>query len=296
MPSAAGRFDTTAAAARHAAAWLREAWGDGEGKAEFVVEALALGHLCDILAGEKVSPGARAIACADPDPAWTEAHLATSLLAAAAVLGTGGPIGRSALAYLSALDEAAEHLPETEPNSGLLQLALHGCVKRDGVFPAAFVPVRPEPPTLLLHDVAAIEAASLFGTVPVRSGAASGLLLEGAAVAAFRTYDLGLGMRILRARRYLDERRSPGLDMAFDFLRLAFAADGSFGDLDSAISGLAAAGSPCPALRLKLPLTLQALWTLAELEDPRFRLVKAALADIPFQYGRRRVDAVQWAD
>lgn len=284
----------TAAAARRASRWLREAWGDGEGRTEFVVEALALGHLCDVLAGEAQSPATFAIASADPDPAWARPSLAAGLLGAAAALRAGGPIGRSAQAYVGALEEAAEQLPATEPNRCFVTLALSGCGTPEGARGTGFVPVRSAPPELLRHDVAAIEVASLFGTVPVESGGASALLLEGAALAAFRIYDLGLGMRILRARRYLDARGSPGIDMASDFLRLGFAADGSFGDCDTAIAALAARGATHPALRLKLPLTLQALWTLAELEDPGFRLVQDATGDIRRQ-GRRAGDAVQRA-
>ena len=159
-----------------------------------------------------------------------------------------------------------------------MRFALHGV---DTVAPAGALP---DVQLLYAGDdrrrqfLAEVEAESAFGSRIIRAAPPLPALIEGAAIAALRAYGLPLGMRLLRARRYLCDRPSAGTLAGFDFLRLGQCDDGSFGEFDAALAQMAARGDCNGALRLKLPVTLQALWTMAELEDPDFLLVRSVFA------------------
>ena len=99
-------------------------------------------------------------------------------------------------------------------------------------------------------------------------------------MAAFRAYDLPLAMRLLRARLYVQHSRSLGVATGLDFVRSSQCPDGSFGDFETALARMAARGDPDGEFRLKLPITLQALWTMAEIEDPSFRLLRVVFAGV----------------
>lgn len=273
----------TAAAAERAASWLARAWADRDvDDSSLAVEALGLGYLCRLLckstsgiADELESDITRAIGA----PTWAAANLFTSLLAAAGALRHGNGVAASAEEYLRLLDElAAESL--TGANGVLVCLALHGA--ESGVRVRARTGVAFD--VHLLHGsadhvrrfLADIETSSAFGTTIIRVEPPVPILIEGAAIAALRAYDLPLAMRLLRARLYVCDRRSPGLSVGFDFLRSSQCDDGGFGDFDTALAQMAGRGDRNGPLQLKLPVTLQALWTMAELEDPAFRLVRSA--------------------
>jgi len=278
---ASGR--SIAAAARSAIAWLArvdtERWADDPG---VVVDALAVSRVCRLLCRDVGSladtVGAR-IARACPTPIWTASNLLPGLIAATGALGVETVAARSAKEYLLMLEEL-QPASLKGPNDILVRMALHGADR--GASLAASIAVMPAAalleggPDQIRKLLAAIELSSAFGIKPIGVEPPVPILIEGAALAAFRAYDLPLGMRLLRAARYLCTGPSTGMSVGLDFLRFSQCDDGSFGDYDTALAQMAARGDPNGALHLKLPVTLQALWTMAELEDPSFRLVRSA--------------------
>jgi hypothetical protein len=282
MPTASAgvSLSMTAAAADRAGSWLLRAWAEREvDDAALAVDALALSHVCRLLCGsmsaiadEVQSSVARSI----PAPAWASSSLLTGLIAAVGVSCEGSGVTSGAEQYLQLLDELE---PEslTGPNGVLLRIALHGAERAAARTGAALDAHRLLATTGRVREfLADIETSSAFGTTIIQVEPPVPILLEGAAVAALRTYDLPLGMRFLRARRYVHDRSSHGLSAGFDFVRSSQCDDGSFGDFDTALAQMAARGDRNAILRLKLPVTLQALWTMAELEEPAFRLIRSA--------------------
>jgi len=249
-----------------------------------------------VIAGEVEAAVARAV----PVPAWASANLLTSLIAVAAAVREGNGVASSAAQYLRLLDELGEESLHGA-NGVLVRLALHGT--DDGV---RWRPRTGAPPDVhRLHGsadhmrqfLADIEMSCAFGLTGVRAEPPVPILIEGAAIAALRTYDLPLGMRLLRARRYVDDRLSPGTSVGFDFLRLSQCDDGSFGDFDTALMQMAARRDRNRHLQLKLPVTLQALWTMAELEDPTFLLVRSVFRELGLRASYQRIwDADREAD
>jgi hypothetical protein len=290
----------TAAAAKRAGSWAAQAWADRDvDDAGLAVDSLALASLCRLLcedAADEADAVEAAVALTVRSPAWAAANLLTSFIAAAEALRAGNDFAESAAQYLRLLDELG---PENVPaaNGVLVRVALYGVddIARIGA------PVDGPPDARLLHGLPDdtqkllldIETSSAFGLAPMRDQPPISILLDGAALAAFRVYDLPRGMRLLRARRYLNDGDSPGVSTGFEFLRLAQCDDGSFGDFETPIARMAARGDRNERLQLKLPVTLQALWTMAELEDPAFRLIRSALPAgglIPFYKGGRDAD------
>lgn len=280
----AGTLPITAAAAARAADWLMTAWSRHADHAEFSIDALALAHLCSLL-----NPGSAQFlddltgTLTDGSPLqWGAGNLLPSLLAASAALRQANGSAQGAVEYLSLLDEL---LPEAEgANGALLWLALRGAAD---ITPTATATLEQAAEPRMLRSgqrqdvgrlLSAIEAATMFGLVNCNFKPALAALLEGAAMAALRAYDLPLAMRLLRARVYVQPGRSLGLTTGIEFLWLSQCEDGGFGDFDTAVARLAMRGDQHGELRLKLPVTLQALWTMAEVEDPSFRLVRAAFS------------------
>ncbi|HEX2078216.1 MAG TPA: hypothetical protein VHG08_10925 [Longimicrobium sp.] len=272
----------TAAAAR-ALDWLSGAWEAREDEdPRLAVEALALSALCRLLcgsAGGAADQVDRAIGRAIAEPAWAASSLPGSLVAAVGALRQRNGFAASAGRYLEALgalsaDELDGAGRSGESNGVLLRLALYGVAPSPPRAPAGLHRLRGSAGEVR-RFASEVEACSAFGTAAVADEPAA-TLLEGAAIAAFRVYDLPLGMRLLRAAAYAcGRRRAAGLE----FVRRSQCDDGSFGDYDTALARLRARGDRNAPLRVKLPVTLQALWTLAELESPRFRLVRSALMD-----------------
>ena len=287
---------TAETAATRAAHWLARQVADGAsidaGKA---MDALALVQVCRLVAGGECAAAdsaSGAVARAFPDLPWTGAPLSTSLLAAAAALREGGGIARRAGDYLQAFGELDDDLLEGA-NGAFVRLALG----------RASVVIAPPPPGLLLAGAAgiasfvdAVEAASRFGTVALSVEDPAPVLLEGAAMAALRAYDLPRGMRMLRARQYIEKVDQGGLAAGLDFVRLLQCDDGSFGDFDTAAAQLAADRRPDGELTLKLPVTWQSIWTLAELEEPGFRLAAAAFPGGETDERKGELHVVQPAD
>jgi hypothetical protein len=280
----------TAEAASRAIEWLIEAWGARDDAAEFAIDALALARVCGLLnpGSSQTSDHVSLAIARGSAPAWGRASLLPSLIAAAAAVRANG-LARDATEYLRLLGELQDEA--NGANAALLRLALHGMES------IASAPT--ETPALdvrLLRSgrrddaarlLATIETATLFGAAQRPFAEPLAALLDGAAMAAFRAYDLPFAMRLLRARLYVQRGRSLGVATGFDFVLSSQCPDGSFGDFETALARMAARGEPSGELRLKLPITLQALWTMAEIEDPSFRLLYVifAGADGPSPHG-----------
>ena len=207
------------------------------------------------------------------------ADLLAALLAAAAIVRMEARSSAGVFAYLRMLEDlVGAALDDT--NSVLARMALRG----DGaprLDPAE--PLTRGGRALLRLDGSEcdqvfeqIEVRSAYGTIDARGEALLTLMIEGTAMGAFRRYDLPRGMRALRARCYLDPSWSLGLESGCAFIRTSKCADGSFGDYDAATIALREAGRPAELIAFTLPVTFQALWTLAEAGDCSFRLAARA--------------------
>lgn len=269
---------TVSAAATRAVQWAARCWPPGEAHGPaLAVEALALVQLGRAVGAGPCPAGValeQDIARTFPDLQWTTGQLWVSLLAATGARARLPALAPDAGAYLDALGELADEGCLDGPAATLTHVARHGtppaamCGAEQDIGPPSSVRAR------LLETLGDIETATGFGCVPVSAAPHAGILLEGAAMAALRTYDLPFAMRILRARAYLDDEPSAGLAAGLDYLRLLQCDDGSFGDFDAALRQIAVSGGEDGDLRLKLPVTLHAIWTIAELEDPDFRLIR----------------------
>jgi hypothetical protein len=271
---------TASAAAERALSWLATAWDSRDADdARLAVDALALAAVCRLL----VEPAEETmlmtgaiedgIARAVPEPAWTGTGLLAGLLAAGAAVARGDRLAENAGAYLRAL-AALDYGDAVDTNGVLLRLALSG---EEGISfraPDGLFRLRggKEDVRRFLADV---EMGSGFGTAKLATCEPDGTLLHGAAVAAFRAYDLPLGMRLLRAANYVS---APPRPMPLAFVRASQCDNGSFGDYDTPLARLRERGEPNAELRLRLPVALQALWTLGEAESPDFRLVRVGFA------------------
>lgn len=268
----------TALAADRAALWLAAVAAQAAAESGLALEAIALSQICRLLSSRHVSvleTAETAIASAVPEPRFAAANLLTALLAAKACVRQGNPAAPAAADYLDLLGE----LPRTTwqgANGVLVRLALGADAPSSSATPATPVlqDLADGSLTCLRRYLDAVETASAFGTRSAALPPPHAILMEGAALAALRSYDLPLGLRLLRARHYAKPGRSAGATACMAFVRNAQNADGSFGDFDTALARLSAAGDRAGALAIKLPVTSQALWTLAELENPAFRLVR----------------------
>ena len=293
----------SAVAAARAAHWLSTAWRDCPGDAVMAVDALALARICCLLDPDsaQVLHDLAGMLAQCATPAWSAADLLSGLIAAGTALCVPGTLALSAAEYVQLVGELRS---EAEGANGVLvHLALHGG-DPDALSkgPIADAPVdvgllcsgRREDVARLLSLT---ETMTAFGSIKRSFGQPLAAMLEGAAMAALRAYDLPLAMRLLRSRVYVDGSRSLALATAFDFLRLCQCDDGSFGDFDTALAQMAARGERHGTCRIKLPVTWQALWTMAELEDPSFRLGRDAFAGVEaLQLSERLRDADEGTD
>lgn len=267
----------TAGAARRALAFLPTGT-DLHGSAPLALDALALAGLCSRIdppsaaaARERAAP---LLAGGGPNPAAGE--VTTALLAIHAAVVLDLPLPASFRTYLQVLAELVPRKPVTA-NDAAVRLALDG---EAGLAKALTPPASISPRALrrargdeLRTALGEIERDTGFGSSPPAADSAVTALLEGHAFQALRRYDLPLGLRCLRARLYVDGRPTHASRAAFDLLRLSQAEDGSFGDYDTPISRLAGEAAPLAAWRIKLPVALQTLWTMAEIELGARRLL-----------------------
>lgn len=259
-----------------AARWLHGAWTPGiRSDPPAVIAALALAQVCRTIApssAASVDPVVADAMAGDDGLDFTSADLTTALLAAA----HGGD---EAAAYLEMLAELVDN------NSGrrTAALALYGPAR----VPAGRTSLRrtsiAPPPGGMLASVDRfaddVETVTAHGTRRAAGAAPQPLtlLIEGAALHATHRYDLPRAMRCVRTCAYLGASDSPGTRQAVEFIRLSHCSDGSFGDYESAFARLRdGPRGVAKAAVIKLHVTLQALWTLAELGDREWRLFARA--------------------
>ena len=113
-----------------------------------------------------------------------------------------------------------------------------------------------------------IEQASYYGRLAVDSDALLVAKIEAMSLCAQRNYDINLAMRCLRARTYLSSSPSLATATSLHFIEHQQAADGSFGDYDSALVDIAATDRPQATLHIQLTVALQVVWTLFEMQHP----------------------------
>ncbi len=118
-----------------------------------------------------------------------------------------------------------------------------------------------------------IESEARFGTRPALVEEPLAAVVEGAALNAARNYDL-LGMlRCLRACAYAGSQNGYGARIAADFLAASRCPSGSFGFYETPASIIRKRNVDShPLLSVQLAVTMQSIWTLAELADPEWRL------------------------
>lgn len=268
-------------ASHKAAQWLSYSWGSSHNANPVLAHgALALAEICSALNSDSARLVETVISdiLAEDELDFAAADLVTALVSARAVIKVGtSPAQSSVHIYLELLGEIIP-LSTVDANGVIVRMALEGVTLTEGDASAPLMEIdlsllrsgRVEDTKRVIERV---EVETRFGTRDVRVRAPSPELLEGAGIHALSRYDLPLGMRCLRACCYLDGE-SP-LAIGADFLRWCQCNDGSFGDFEAAIRKMSRKYRQSEAeLHIKLPVTLQSLWTLAELEDRSFRLFR----------------------
>jgi hypothetical protein len=270
----------TSVSAERALVWLAAGWdGRDTDDARLAVDALALAAICRLLVDRTAESYKMAISVEDaiartvPQPAWASVGLVPGLLAAAAAVERDSNLAEGAAAYLRALfDLVAVDSPSA--NGMFVRLAMSSGERIPSQELDGLSRLRGGEESVL-HFLADVEICSGFGTAQLALAEPVGTLLHGAAVSAFRTYDLPRGMRLLRAATYVS---APSRTVPLSFVKSCQCEDGSFGDYATPIAQLRAQDEPNAELRLKIPVSLQALWTMAEAESPSFRLIRAGFA------------------
>lgn len=244
---------------------------------------LALAYLCDLIGAQAgdAAPMVPLILEQLPVPDLAEGSVLAGLLASAAMLGQAHVPGARdhAAAYIEVVDGALAGASAWA--AGIAALALHGSAAAPAS-PAAYCPDQAKASRRLLRSgtgadldavLCMLEGATLFGTHRVAVDPLLATLLEGVAMAALRRYELCLGMRCMRALRYIGGHGGLALQMGMDFVHANDGTDGGFGDYAAVVS--LHPQVPHLALDLKLSATFDSLWTIAE-DDASFRLVERA--------------------
>lgn len=269
-------------AAQRALAFAVNDWDSGSAeRARQAVNLLAITAVAVVLGADPVAArsfSARVLTSV-PMPRFAEAPLFAALAAAAAALEV--PEGIGAAEYVELLNLHAGD-SGGDGNTALLRFALHGTA------PGCHAPVALGLAPALLRsgnfdDLASvartIETVSVFGTLPVQVADPFAALLKGAALSRFRAYDLPLAMRLTRAAHYLTPETDAALGVCTAFIHSSQGDDGAFGDYDTALATLARHGQSGAKSVIRCAVTLDALWTLAELSHPDCRLLRALFGD-----------------
>ena len=126
-----------------------------------------------------------------------------------------------------------------------------------------------------LAALANLEAATAFGTKAITAEDALTDVLDAAAMAGLQDCDFDFACRALRARSYLSNGAHLATKTARRFLLSNQDFDGSFGFFDREIELLRFKSCrPDPRVRVKMPVTLACLWTIAEMESSNYRLFR----------------------
>lgn len=119
-----------------------------------------------------------------------------------------------------------------------------------------------------------IEMKSKFGTHKVENDPVFNSKIEAMAIHGIRLYDFELGMRSLRALKYLNCKDSFAVETGLDFIMHQQCTDGSFGDFDTAFSEVKNEATGENTIhQIKLETAIQVLWTLYELSSDKNNLI-----------------------
>lgn len=246
---------------------------------------LAVAHLCDLLESHgnpKAELCVPRIMAEMDSPDLISGNIFASVLACAAMLRHAPPSGPlpSVTTYLSLLKELIAN--GNNATATIASCALHGPAC------AQFIVAPASPGEIMglrqllrsgrgsdLNTVLSVlERATHFGTIEIAHDPLLAILLDGVAMAALHKYDLVLGMRCMRARRYMGRPDPVMARMGLDILQASQREDGSFGDYENTLAQHP--DTPELLIRLKLTVAFDALWTMAECEGGQFLLVNRA--------------------
>jgi hypothetical protein len=275
-------LSTCRMSAEYALTFAANEWERSGESAQLAVGVLAIAAVAVVLGADATL--ARALAAsvltATPAPRFAEAPLFTALTAAVAAFEVRGGGGFTS-EYVELLSQHTDG-SAGDTNALLLEFALHGAplerpvgVTLD-ISPALLSSGKPECVTSVVHT---IETWSAYGTKPLRIDAPFAELPTGAALSKFRAYDLPLAMRLTRAVRYLTPETDAALAACAAFIRSSQGDDGGFGDYDTALATLARRGHTGVKSSIRCAVTLDALWTMAELVSPDCRVVRSLFGD-----------------
>ncbi len=265
-----------------AAQWLSYSWDSSHKDSPVLAHgALALAEICTALNSDSVQLVETVIKdiLAEDKLNFAAADLVTALVSAAAIIKADTSPALSLHVYLDLLGEIIP-LSAQDANGLIARMALEGVAPIEADASAPLIEIdlsllrsgRVEDTKRVLDR---IEVETRFGTRAVRVRTPLPELMEGAGIHALSMYDLPLGMRCLRARCYLDGESPLAIETGADFLRLSQCSDGSFGEFEAAIRKMNLKYRQTEGgLHIKLPVTFQSLWTLAEIEDHSFRLFR----------------------
>lgn len=186
-----------------------------------------------------------------------------------------GSIGQieSALEYSSILYEIKDSSPDSV--NGVLLNAVFNDEDQGEICPLDIkVPMFDLDIIKMINSVITqIEMKSKFGTCEVKNDPVFNYKIEAMAIHAIRLYDFELGMRSLRALKYLNCKDSFAIETGLDFIIHQQCTDGSFGDFETAFSEAKnEATGENTILQIKLETAIQVLWTLYELTNDKNNL------------------------
>ncbi|WP_395376819.1 hypothetical protein [Marinicella sp. W31] len=128
--------------------------------------------------------------------------------------------------------------------------------------------------SMMRATLSLIETATYHGRLTVAAEPLLAAKIEAMSVCAQRYYDVSLAMRCLRVRNYLSSAPSLAMRTSVHFIENQQAADGSFGDYDSALVDIPEKNRHQARLHIQLTVALQVVWTLFELQHPTNNLFK----------------------
>ncbi|WP_271782271.1 hypothetical protein [Aquimarina algiphila] len=196
--------------------------------------------------------------------------LITSLLSALIVIEYGNQFQTEyTFKYLSILDEFQKNSSEESLNSILLN-GFFNNVEKASIESDIFIKWHENNIEETLKKLMfKIELGSHFGMLHLKLP--SGVLnyLEGAIIYFMKQYDLPMMMRCLRSLNYIaSTHTSLAIKTGISFLKHQQTFDGSFGDYETSLSNIKDIKErTVQEMKIKTPISIQALWTLYELES-----------------------------
>jgi len=202
---------------------------------------------------------------------FSASNIVNSLMAATFLQKIKGDLVTGASNYITLLNEVVPQSP-TNANEAYVRTTLQNNtsdqIETEMVLDIDLRHLRSGNNTKLKNVLDIIETHTRFGTLVISEQGPIGALLEGSAMQALSKYDLPLAFRALRACAYLGRAGSFVCDSGLDFIGLCQNANGVFGDFDTSVAKMRRDTSEGqPELSLYLSISLQALWTMAELSE-----------------------------